>query len=87
MVDTMENQENQGFELELSEETITMLEDYAAKTGQSEDQIIEFIITEFLQKQLPVVQKMAEESGTSLNDLLNKQFARLLEMIVNRELK
>jgi len=81
------NQEGQGFELKLSEDTNKILEEYAAKTGQSEDQIIEFIITEFLQYQLPVVQKKGEETGVPINELLNKQFAKLLEMISTKELK
>jgi len=82
-----QNQENQGFELELSEDTVKMLENYAAKTGQSEDQVIEFIITEFLQNQLPAVQKKAEETGVPVNNLLNRQFARLLDMLAAREIK
>ncbi len=81
------NQEGQGFELQLSEDTNKVLEEYAAQTGQSEDQIIEFIITEFLQYQLPVVQKKSEETGVPINELLNKQFAKLLEMISTKELK
>ena len=73
-----------GYELVLSEETEAMLAEYAGKIGRSEDEVFEYIITEFLQRQLTVIEKRARETGIPLNNLVNMQFVQLLEFLSSK---
>ncbi|HBV97941.1 MAG: hypothetical protein JL50_01480 [Peptococcaceae bacterium BICA1-7] len=70
-----------GYELVLSEETEARLAEYAGKIGRSEDEVFEYIITEFLQRQLKVIEKRSRETGTPLNNLVNMQFVQLLDFL------
>lgn len=73
--------ENKDFELELSDETLAKVEDYAQQNGQTGAQVIEYILKEFLHDQLHVFAKVAEQSGKPLNTILNRQFAKTLESL------
>lgn len=79
--------QEQSYELELGEETQKKLQDYAAQTGQSEEQVMEYIITEFLHLQLPGLEKQSAATGKPLQELLNQQFVKLLEMLRQRDLQ
>lgn len=70
--------DNKGFELELSEETMQLLENYAEKQGKSPEEIAEYIIFEFLRNQIHVIEKRSEETGESVNKLVNMQFEKIL---------
>lgn len=78
-------EENKQYELELSEETAQKLEEYAEKTGRSGEEVCEFIFFEFLEKQAKIIEKKAEETGKPVNELLNMQFARILDYLASRE--
>jgi len=77
--------EEKNYELELSEETARRLEQYARKTGRTEEEVCEFIFFEFLQKQAGIIEKKARDTGVPVNELFNMQFARLLEYLTDRE--
>ena len=77
--------EDKNYELELSEETARKLEEYARKTGRTEEEICEFIFFEFLQKQAGIIEKKAQDTGVPVNELFNMQFARLLDYLAGRE--
>jgi hypothetical protein len=70
-----------GYELELNEETEAKLAEYARRIGRSEDEVFEYIITEYLQRQLKVIEKRSKETGIPLNNLVNMQFVQLLEFL------
>ncbi len=72
------------FTLEFSEKATAMLESLARKTGTSEEQVIESIIKEYLMRQLPVIEKRAAETGATVNELVNMQFERLLELMYSK---
>lgn len=76
--------DNNGFELELNEETYKMLEEYAKKNGKSEEEVVEYIICEYLQNQLSIIQDIAKKENQDFNTLLNRQFARLVEMLYHQ---
>lgn len=73
--------EDKEFQLELSGETLAKLENYARKTGQSEDQVVEYILFEFLEKQARVIEKRSAETGKPVNELMNMQFERILDFL------
>jgi len=70
-----------GYEIVLSEETEQKLSEYAKKNGVSEDDVFEYIITQYLQRQLRVIEKRSKDTGVPFNDLLNMQFVQLLEFL------
>lgn len=72
------------FSLEFTEKTATMVQELARKTGRTEEQVIESIIEEYLMRQLRIIEKRSAETGTPVNDLLNMQFERLLEFMLNQ---
>ncbi|AEF93812.1 hypothetical protein Desca_0936 [Desulfotomaculum nigrificans CO-1-SRB] len=74
-------EENKEFELELSEETMQMLEEYAKKNNQTPEEVVEYIIYEFLRNQLHVIERRAEETNTPVNTLVNMQFARIVSYL------
>ena len=67
--------------MEISEDTAKLIEKYAKQTHQTEGQVIEYVLTEFLQNQLQVIEKRAKEVNEPVNKLLNIQFARLVEYL------
>lgn len=73
--------EEKEFSLELSEQALAKLENYARKTGQSEDQVFEYILFEYLQKQARIIEKRAGETGKPVNELMSMQFERLLDLL------
>lgn len=77
--------DNKQIDLELSEETTRLLEDYARKTGRTEEEVCEYILTEFLERQATIIQKKAEETGKPVNELFSMQFTRLLEYLANKD--
>ncbi|WP_066638227.1 hypothetical protein [Desulfolucanica intricata] len=74
--------ENKEFELELSDETLKKVGEYAQKSGKTEDQVIEYILKEFIQDQLHVFNKIAEKKGKTINEILNRQFKKTLESLL-----
>lgn len=67
--------------LDLSEDVLTMIEEIGQKAGCNEEQVIEYVLREYLMYQLTVIEKRAEETGSTMNDLVNQQFARLVEFL------
>lgn len=78
-------EENKEFELDLSDETMKALEEYAIAKGTTPEDVAEYIIYEFLRNQLHVIEKRAEETNTPLNDLINMQFVRILDFLKNQK--
>ena len=78
-------EENKEFELNLSDETMKELEEYAAAKGTTPEDVAEYIIYEFLRNQLHVIEKRAEETNTPLNELINLQFTRILDFLKNQK--
>lgn len=74
-------EENKEFELDLSEETMKMLEDYAKSKGSTPEDVAEYIIYEFLRNQLHVIEKRSEETGVPMNELVSIQFAKILTFL------
>jgi len=74
-----------GFELEIQENTAQLIKEYAAKTGQTEDEVIEHVLKDYLQDQLHIIEKHAEKLNEPLNKLLSMQFAKLVEYVVTFE--
>lgn len=71
----------QGFELEISEETAHKVSEYAKKTNLTEDQVIEYILREFIQNQLHIIEKRAADVNEPVGKLIDMQFARILEYL------
>lgn len=78
-------EENKDFELDLSEETMAKLEDYASKQGSAPEDVVEYIIYEFLRNQLHIIEKRSEETGVPMKELVNMQFTRILEYLIQKE--
>ncbi|MFZ5647094.1 MAG: hypothetical protein ACOY30_05675 [Bacillota bacterium] len=74
-------EQESGFELVLNEEAEEKLAEFARQSGVSEDDIVEFIVTRYLNRQIPVIQKRSRETGVAFGDLLNMQFIQLLDFL------
>lgn len=74
-------EENKEFELNLSDETIAKLEEYASKQGSTPEDVAEYIIYEFLRNQLHIIEKRSEETGVPVKELVNMQFGRILDYL------
>lgn len=74
--------EQKDFELEFTDETVKMIEDYAKLSGQTEEQVVDYILFEFLERQVKIIEKRAQETGKPVNELLNMQFRRILEALM-----
>ncbi|KJS13163.1 MAG: hypothetical protein JL56_16830 [Desulfotomaculum sp. BICA1-6] len=61
-----------------------MVGELARQTGRTEEQVIESIIEGYLMRQLRIIEKRSAETGTPVNDLLNVQFERLLELMLSQ---
>lgn len=72
---------DQEFELELSEETLKTVAEYAQKTNQSEEQVIEYILKEFISNQFHVIEKRAKEVNEPVQKLVNMQFAKIADYL------
>jgi len=72
------------FSLEFTEKTTAMVGELARQTGRTEEQVIESIIEGYLMRQLRIIEKRSAETGTPVNDLLNVQFERLLELMLSQ---
>lgn len=77
-------EQQSGFELVLTGEAEEKLAEFARQSGVPEDDIVEFIITKYLQRQIPVIEKRARETGVSFGELLNMQFIQLLDFLINQ---
>ena len=77
--------ENKGYELELSDETMDKVKSFAEKTGRSEDEVVEFILFEFLRNQIHMLEKRAEEVNVPVNELVTMQFNKILEYLDSQE--
>ena len=76
--------QNKEFVLELTEESIKMIEEYAEKSHQTEEEVVDYILFEFLERQAPIIEKRAEETGRPVNELMNRQFTRILEALLRQ---
>ncbi|MEW6698233.1 MAG: hypothetical protein ACOY35_11980 [Bacillota bacterium] len=74
-------EENKEFELNLSEETMKLLEDYAEEKGTTPEDVAEYIIYEFLRNQIHVIERRSQETGVSVDELVNMQFAKVLNYL------
>ncbi|AEG60832.1 hypothetical protein [Desulforamulus ruminis] len=77
--------ENKEFELNLSDETQQMLEQYAEKQGSTPEDVAEYIIYEFLRNQLHVIEKRSEETGVPVSELVNIQFSKILTFLMHKD--
>ncbi|MBF7083141.1 hypothetical protein IT084_09165 [Desulfallas sp. Bu1-1] len=77
-------EQDREFALEFSEDTLAIIEEFGRKTGRNDEQVVEYIIREYLMHQLPVLEKQASETGKDLNELINLQFVRLLEFLLSK---
>ncbi|GBF33050.1 hypothetical protein DCCM_2147 [Desulfocucumis palustris] len=73
--------EEKEYQLELPEEAVRKLEEYAKKTGQSEDQVVEYILYEFLEKQYRIIEKKAAELNKPVGELMTAQFLKILDLL------
>ncbi|MCL0051933.1 hypothetical protein M1M92_00335 [Peptococcaceae bacterium] len=78
----MNKNNDSNFELEIQEDTAKLIKEHAKKTGQTEEQFVEYILSNFLQNQLHVIEKRAKELNGPLDKLLSMQFAKLVEYVV-----
>jgi len=72
------------FELDFSDKVINMIEQLSAKTGWSQEQVIEHVIHDYLMNQIRVIEKRASETKTDINQLVNMQFESLLEFLLGK---
>lgn len=77
--------QNKDFELNLSEETMDKIKIFAEKTGRAEDEVVEFILFEFLRNQITMLEKRAEEVNVPVNELVTMQFNKVLDYLVSQE--
>ncbi|WP_027364155.1 hypothetical protein [Desulfotruncus alcoholivorax] len=76
--------QDREFELNFSENVMNMIEQFSAKTGWSEEQVVEHIIHEYLMNQIRIIEKRAAETKSDVNELVNLQFERLLEFLLSK---
>lgn len=75
--------QDQEFNLDIEDDVLAKIDEIGNKAGCSQEQVIEYIIREFLMLQLRVIQKRAQETDSTMADLVNMQFARLVDFIYN----
>lgn len=78
-------EQNKELELNLSEETIKMLEAYAIKKGSTPEDVAEYIIYEFLRNQIHVIERRSEETGVPVDELVSLQFAKILTYLMDQK--
>ncbi|GAB6181458.1 hypothetical protein JCM14036_27770 [Desulfotomaculum defluvii] len=78
-------EENKELQLNLSEETIKMLEEYATLKGTTPEDVAEYIIYEFLRNQLHVIERRSEETGVPVEELVNMQFCKILTYLKEKQ--
>ena len=76
--------QDKEFELNFSEQVMTMIEKLSDKTGWSEEQVVEHVIHEYLMNQMKMIEKRAAETNTEISELVNDQFERLLEFLLSK---
>lgn len=76
--------QDKEFELNFSEQVMTMIEKLSDKTGWSEEQVVEHVIHEYLMNQMKMIEKRAAETNTEISELVNEQFERLLEFLLGK---
>lgn len=76
--------ERKEYELEMTEESIKLVEEYAKRSGQTEEQVVDYILFEFLEKQAPIIEKKAQELDRPVNELMHMQFVRVLEALLGQ---
>lgn len=72
------------YELELTEESIKLVEEYAKKSGKSEEEVVDYILFEFLEKQASIIEKKAKELDRPVGELMHMQFVRILEALLGQ---
>lgn len=68
-------------ELKLSEETFAMIRSYGQKTNRTDEQVIEYILQEFISNQYHVIERRAKEINEPVDKLVNIQVARIVEYL------
>ena len=74
--------DNEDFELELSDDIMKLIDEYAEKTERTGEEVVEYILKEFLQDQLHVFVKIAERDGKPLKKVLSRQFYKTLKSLM-----
>lgn len=72
------------YELELTEESIKLIEEYAKKSGKTEEEVVDYILFEFLEKQASIIEKKAKELDRPVGELMHMQFVRILEALLGQ---
>ncbi|MHB1044162.1 MAG: hypothetical protein ACYC0Q_15175 [Eubacteriales bacterium] len=72
------------YELELTEESIKLVEEYAKKSGKTEEEVVDYILFEFLEKQASIIEKKAKELDRPVGELMHMQFVRILEALLGQ---
>lgn len=72
------------YELELTEESIKLIEEYAKKSGKTEEEVVDYILFEFLEKQASIIEKKAKELDKPVGELMHMQFVRILEALLGQ---
>ncbi|MBO8136964.1 MAG: hypothetical protein H0Z40_02340 [Desulfotomaculum sp.] len=76
--------DNQEFELEITEKASQLLEEFAKKINKPQEEVIEYVLAEFLQNQLGSIQRIAKETDQPVNELVSRQFEKILETLNNK---
>ncbi|ACV64484.1 hypothetical protein Dtox_3777 [Desulfofarcimen acetoxidans DSM 771] len=74
--------DDQDFELELSDDVMRLIDEYAEKTNRTGEEVVEYILKEFLQDQLHVFVKIAERDDKPLKKVLSRQFYKTLQSLM-----
>ena len=74
--------DNEDFELELSDDIIELIDEYAEKTQRTGEEVVEYILKDFLQDQLHVFVKISERDGIPLKKVLSRQFFKTLKSLM-----
>ncbi|MBM7854585.1 peptidyl-tRNA hydrolase [Desulfohalotomaculum tongense] len=80
----MTENNNQSFELEITDKAAELIEEYAQKTKKSQEEVIEYVLTEFLQNQLHVIERRAKETNEPINKLISTQFEKIIDSLNNQ---
>lgn len=68
-------------ELELSDETLGIIREYGAKVNKSEEEVVGYILSEFISNQFHVIEKRAEEVNEPVEKLVDMQVAKIADYL------
>jgi cytochrome c553 len=76
---------DQEMELVLSEQTIKEVQQFAAKNNQSEEEVLEFILREFISNQYHVIEKRAQEVNEPVEKLVDIQIGKIANYLATQK--